>query len=394
MLVAAFAPCAAFAAGDSTVYAVHGIQVDATAENAAAARDKAIAQGARKGLEQLMKNLTLSEDAKSLPVVTDKMAAPLVLDFDVESERGSSVRYIASLGFRYKPDGVRALLASAKSSYVANRAPLVLVVPVYRSATGDMLWQPDNLWRNAWKDAAAKAGLVPVVAPTGSAEDVQGFTTGDLMNGAKLSDLAARYKADNAVIVIASAASPTGDPALGLNIILTGGGGPDATLKSPGASTPALTLDQGVVATLADLDAIWRQHVLKGTTGAIAFTGGSSPQSTDAAGAEPEKPSGNVYALRAVLTAPGQWASLRTRLTQMNGISHVDLKSLTREAAIVDVNISGDEDRLAQTLSAGGMLLGAPEAVPSGDNELASMVPNTGPGAGLIYPISATDQTP
>ena len=62
-------------------------------------------------------------------------------DFDVESERASGTRYIAKLGFRFRPEGVRAMLAGSGARFVSAHAPLTLVIPVYRAATGDLLWQ-------------------------------------------------------------------------------------------------------------------------------------------------------------------------------------------------------------------------------------------------------------
>ena len=378
-------PAGAIARSDSGMYAVHGIDVDASADNATAARDKAIAQGAKKGLEQLLKDLTAGDDTRILPTVTEKSAGALVQDFDVESERASGTRYIARLGFRFRADGVRALLASGGSHYVASRAGLTLVVPVYRAATGDLLWQPENLWRAAWKDAAARATLVPVVVPDGSADDAQAFTAADLADHDKLAALAQRYKADNAVVVVAMAAAQTGDPAQGLQISLVGGGGPQQDIHSPGGSTPAEALGNGVTATLAALDQAWKQHVLKGTSGPIAFK--SAPAA--AGGSDTAAAGGNQYALRAALSGPGDWSALRARLGQIGGIQHVVLRSLSRDEAIVVVSVAGDDAQMAQILAGGGLAVGPPEAIPAGDGELATMVPSTGPGAGYIYPLSA-----
>ncbi len=378
-------PTASWAKVDSNLYEVHGIDVDATADNASAARDKAIAQGAQKGLEQLLKNLTGNDDSRILPPVTEKSAGALVQDFSVESERASGTRYIARLGFRFKGDGVRALLASGGAHYVGTRAGLTLVVPVYRSAAGDLLWQAENPWRAAWKNGVAQATLVPVVVPDGSADDAQAFTAADLQDADKLAALAQRYKADNAVIVIATAVSPTGDPGQGLQIDLAGGGGTPEDLHSPGGATPAEALANGVGATLSALDQAWKQHVLKGAPGPIAFKSAPLPATGDAATAPV---TGNQYALRAVLTGPADWSIIRTKLSQIDGIQRVMLRSLSRDEAIVVVSIPGDDQQLAQILAAGGVALGQPEAVPAGDSELATMVPSTGPGAGFIYPIS------
>jgi hypothetical protein len=377
-------PGTGWAKSDSNLYEVHGIDVDATADNASAARDKAIAEGAQKGLEQLLKDLTAGDDSRILPTVTEKSAGALVQDFSVESERASGTRYIARLSFRFKADGVRALLASGGAHYVDAKAGLTLVVPVYRSASGDLVWQPDNPWRAAWKNTPTQSTLVPVIVPDGSADDAQTFAAADLQNQDKLAALAQHYKADNAVVVIATATSPTGDPQQGLQITLTNGGGTPEDFHSAGGATPAEALANGVTATLGTLDQAWKQHVLKGTPGPIAFKTAPLPSGGDASTAVV---SGNQFALKATLTGPADWSTIRTKLSQIDGIQRVILRSLSLDSAIVVVSVAGDDQQLAQLLASKGLGLGQPEAVPVGDGELATIVPASGPGAGYIYPI-------
>jgi hypothetical protein len=372
------------------MYAVHGIDVDATAGNASDAREKAIAQGARKGLEQLLRDLTLPENAKSLPAVSEKSASALVIDFEVESERASATRYIAKLSFRYRPEGVRALLAGVGGHYVGAQAPLVLIVPVYRAAGGDLLWQPENPWRTAWKNGAANAALVPVVVPEGSPDDAASLDVSDLQDQAKLTALAERYKAENALVVVATATSPTGEPGAGLDLVLSGTGTGSQTIHSDGAASPADALNKGVAATLAALDSMWKQHVLKGTPGVVGFKASQTPQ-VDAGDMTTHAVGGSQYAVRAELHGPGDFAALRTKLSQTDGILRVQLKSLTRDEAVLVLNVVGSDDQLSQTLSKAGLSVGTPEAVPVGDSELATMVPASGPGAGLIYPITSTE---
>ena len=387
--------CESARARDNSAFAVHDIAVDATAGNASDARQQAVTQGARKGLEALLRSLVSPEDAKGLPKITDKMAAPLVQDFEVESgERTSATRYIARLGFRFKPAGVRALLASSNVHYVATRAPTVLVLPVYRAATGDLLWQPANPWRAAWKDASTRAGLVPIVVPEGSEADIRDLTLADLQNADKMAAIAARYKAEPAVVIVATAISSTGQPGEGLRLTFTDGGGPDESLTSPGAASAAAALSSGVATSLQHLDDLWKQHALKGTNGAVAFKGGGRDAPADGTDAAEEPAAGNHYAVRAQFTGPGDWADLRGKLGKLTGISHVELKSLTRDRAVLVLTVPGDEDALAHILGAAGLSLGAAEAVTADDPDLSASVPSDGPGAGLIYPLASNGAVP
>jgi hypothetical protein len=382
----------AASAKEGSLYAVHGIAVDITADNDAAAREKAIAEGARKGLEQLLKNLTLPEDAKSLPPITDKIAGPLVQDFEVESERTSSVRYIAALGFRSRPDGVRALLQNIHA--VSTRAPGVLVIPVYRAAGGDLLWQPNNSWRLAWKEAAAQAGMVPVIVPEASAQDAQEFTAADLGDRDKLLALAARYKAGSAVVAVAVASSATGDPQAGMQVALTDGGGADDSFHAPGGATPAEALNHAVLSTLDELDALWKKQVLQGAPGAIAFKSPAGAQaSDDIAGPTAATGPTNDFAVEVALAGPADWSNLRTKLTQLGGIARIDLKSLSRDRAVLVLATTGTEDQLRQVMKDGGLTLGPPVATAATDSDVGTYLPVSGPGAGMLYTVTPTGST-
>ena len=372
------------AAGDNSMYTVHGVAVDVTAENAAAARERAVAIGARNGLEQLLKNLTADDQAKSLPPVTEKLAMPLIQDFEVENERGSGVRYVATLTFRFRPDGVRALLHQQGGKTVDSRAPLMLVIPVYRAATGDMLWEDGNPWRSAWKGAAQQAALVPVVVPEGSAEDRQIFGAGDLGNPEKLQALAQKYKASGGVLVIAQAVAANGDPAQGMTIALSQGGTANS-FNSDGAADVGQTLNNAVRAILDHLDGLWRRQVLQGPNGAVVF------KPVPGATSDSAPVTGNPYTVEIALRSVGDWAALRTRLSQVTGI-RTELKSMSRARAVVALTFTGSEDQLRQALQAGGINLGTPTAVPA-DDDLSMYIPATGPGAGLLYTVT-TGESP
>ena len=367
------------------MYAVHGVAVDVTADNAAEAREKALAAGAKSGLEQLLRNLTSPDDAETLPAVTEKMALPLVQDFEVESERGTGVRYVATLTFRFRAEGVRALLQQSGSKVIGSRAPLMLVIPIYRAAAGDLLWEANNPWRTAWKDAGQKAALVPVVVPEGGADDQQLLTPADFGNADKLQALAQRYKASGAVLAIARTVAPDGDPAQGMTITLSQGGAEDS-FHSDGAPVVAQTLSSAVYATLDHLDGLWKRQVLQGPQGAVVFKAATPAASAEAGPAS----GGNAYAVDVSLNGAGDWANIRAKTAQLPAV-RIELKSMTRARAVLLLYFTGTEDQLRQALQSAGLTLGQPAAVPVDDADLAGIVPATGPGAGLIYSLTLGD---
>ncbi len=94
-------------------YTVSGIPVDVTAADASTARDQAIVDGQRAALQKLVENMMGSEKAKQVPLPSDDEISAMVQDFEVETERVSSVRYVASLTYRFQSDPVDRLVGRA-----------------------------------------------------------------------------------------------------------------------------------------------------------------------------------------------------------------------------------------------------------------------------------------
>ena len=82
-------------------YVVSGVPVDVTAADAATARDQAIVEGQRKAFSMLMEQLVGAETAATIQTPTDSQLSGMVQDFEVESERLSSVRYIGVMTYRF-----------------------------------------------------------------------------------------------------------------------------------------------------------------------------------------------------------------------------------------------------------------------------------------------------
>ena len=108
--------CGAFAAAPQAragTYTVSGIPVDVTAADASTARDQAIVDGQRAALQKLVENMMGSEKAKQIPMPSDDDISAMVQDFEVETERVSSVRYVGSLTYRFLSDPVDRLVGRA-----------------------------------------------------------------------------------------------------------------------------------------------------------------------------------------------------------------------------------------------------------------------------------------
>jgi len=103
--------------------------VDVTAADAATARDQAIVQGQRKAFGMLMEQLVGADKAATIQTPSDAALGNMVQDFEVESERLSSVRYIGVMTFRFDADSVNALIGRPADSSVDVNAGTIPTGP-------------------------------------------------------------------------------------------------------------------------------------------------------------------------------------------------------------------------------------------------------------------------
>lgn len=172
----AFVPGAA-SAQSANVYAVAGVHVDETAENAAAAQQAAFAAAQRQGYERLVRRLTLPEELAArggaIPQLDATAIERLVLSVDVEDQRRSATRYIGRLTVRFDPAGVRSLLAQNNLRVVDTRTAPVLAAPV---TVIDTPPETAALWREVWAQGGFGDELVPLAT---APETLQGVPAWD-----------------------------------------------------------------------------------------------------------------------------------------------------------------------------------------------------------------------
>jgi hypothetical protein len=317
-------------AAGSDVFTVAGVPVDATAANAVAAREAARLDGERRAIRILLERLTLPSDQGRLPRVGDQALPNLVRDFEVAGERSSGVRYLAQYTFRFRPDGVRALLRNAGVPFTETQSKPVVVLPVLRGAAA-ALWDDPNPWRDAWASRKTPDGLVPLAVPLGDVEDVAAIDADRAIaaDPASLAAIAARYNAGDALVAIASP-QPTGELEVSLRRVAPGGASvaiPSPAFKpNPGESQEAL-MQRAVTASAASVAEAWKRDTMLDT----------SRQGTLTA----QVP---VSDLR-------DWIAVRSSLSGIPAVVGADLVSLARDGASVTLRYLGDPDRLRLALA-------------------------------------------
>ncbi len=187
------------------VFEIRDVKVDVTADTAAKAREEALARGESEALNRMLRRLTLSEDHAKLPKFNHKKTTEFVSDFSVSDEKTSSVRYLARLHYRFKPNAIRGLLRDSGFQFAETPSKPILVLPVFQPAGGLVLWEAPNPWRDAWSRRGTIDGLVTFALPLGDLADISTLNVNQAVRGevAALGKLAARYRAGDTIVVYA-----------------------------------------------------------------------------------------------------------------------------------------------------------------------------------------------
>ncbi|MGH6946652.1 MAG: DUF2066 domain-containing protein [Kiloniellales bacterium] len=363
------------------VFTVAGIEVDHTAETATAAREAALAEGHSLAFQKLMHRLLPRESWDRAPQLGPDQVANYLSDFAVASERSSSVRYLASLTFRFEPDSIRNLLRQYGLSYAEARSQPLVVVPLLGEGSTALLWTEDNAWRAAWAARREPGELVPLILPFGDLADIATLDVDAALAGdeAALASLAQRYQAAGALV---AKATIEGDPAAGNAQVriasqrFLGRPGPtavDGLTQQPEETLEAL-LARATDVVAASLAEEWKHANL------LSF------------GSE------NSLVARVELNGLDSWVEIQRRLQSLPNVVRSDPLELSRRRALISIVYLGSQQQLAQTLSrrdlvllpdveSGWLLALAGTSVPAqeraapGNMTPESMAPETAPPA-------------
>jgi len=330
VVVWAGVPGLAYAQDDP--FTVRNVEVDVTAETATAARERAIGEAQRLAFERLVAKLSTQGTRRTVPTPDANGLDELVRDFEVDSEKVSAVRYLATFTVRFKPNAIRALLRDSQVTFAETASKPLLVLPLYRAEGALILWDDPNPWREAWANLGPTEGFVPLTVPNGDIADVQDIGPDQALarDPDRYRAIASRYRAAGVLLAFATLRMDvrSNKPMLDVTATRIDPALPEQTLVftfGDESSTDAL-LAKAVKAVRAGVENSWkRDNVLR-------F---DKPQS---------------LTVTVPIAALADWVEVRKRLAAVAALSQTEIVSLSRTAVVLSLTFPGDQEQLAAAL--------------------------------------------
>lgn len=323
----------------SNSFVISDLPIEATAGDAAQARERAIAQGNETALRRLMERLTRRSDWPSLP---KGQAGGLVETFELKKEQVTATKYAAAMTVRFRAAQVQDLLRRSNIGFVdaATVKPLLLL-PVYEWAGTKTLWEDSNPWRAAWGRRKGDT-LVPLLIPQGDLSDKAALDANQAASGdaARITAIGRRYNLPAVIVARANhfVDSSTGRAAIELTLGRFGDGAappaaPMRVLGTPNEPVEQFT-DRAVAQAASLIDEDYKAN---------AIVSGTQQEET--------------LQVRVPVTGLVEAVKLRRDLTGLPVIRREEMISLGRTEMQLRLAYVGGLERLRATLAQANMSL-------------------------------------
>ncbi|MBT6283940.1 MAG: DUF2066 domain-containing protein, partial [Rhodospirillaceae bacterium] len=276
-----------------------------------------------------------------LPPLSPAEVTPLVLSFEIESEKRSSVRYLGTLKFRFRRSDVREFLQKSGVGFAETRSKPVLLLPVYDFAGAKLLWDDPNPWFLAWNAVPPSDGLVPVRLPSGDLADVRDISAEQAAAGNtdQLALIAERYGASAVLVAEASVTADTGSGTRGLTVATRYFGGTSdgrtavRSFSYVEGETDDVVIGRAAMQVALQIEEDWKQENL------IQFNNQSS------------------LIAEVALADLRQWVELRRKLQGIAFLQNWQLVAMSRRSASVRLTYYGDAEQLRIALAQRDLVL-------------------------------------
>ncbi|MDA8005659.1 MAG: DUF2066 domain-containing protein [Alphaproteobacteria bacterium] len=330
---------------------ISDLALEASAANAALAREIVFNQVGRAALEQLWTRL-LPPNAQP-PYIPSDTIANWISEISLQHERYSPTKYAATFQVTFQPEPVRHFFDENRLSYAEALAQPVLVLPLFtlNSRNPVLFDTSDNPWLRWWQGNAPQNGLIPFIIPAGDLGDIARIQPEDALVGdsAAILSIARRYQTRGVIVAhMDSLQSDTQGRRLLLDIVhYRLGGEPSRDFQviypDPDDIDLSLAFARAAETLIGPLQDEWKRRNLI------------------TAGARNEV----LASLR--LNGPRDWGRLRRGLGAVSGRIEVQIVGFSGRDAWVRFRSSADSEGLAGALVVGGLILEPDGAASGGD---------------------------
>jgi hypothetical protein len=344
-LALALVAAAGAARASDKVYTVANYPVEAAAENAVAAKRKALADGQQAAFRSLLRRLMPVTAYSKAKLFANIQAGDLIDSFRVRSERNSPTEYIATYDFTFRAKAIRDLLRGQGIAFTDEQAPVTVVIPVWQGGTA----KDQAGWTANWRSLDLEYSLAPVKLETlrkDIAPDlVAAVAAGDI--GARRT-LAAQYKAERLLVALASTDASTGK--LAVTLAGTDAVGPFVLARQyrVDPADPGYTRELAAVVSLRIVEGRWKAAH---TRGLGIGSGGDTPTA-------PLSGRGATDLLIVVeFRGMAEWQEISRKLSATPGVEELDVAGLSGRGARVTLRFADGVEVLAADLADQGLSL-------------------------------------
>jgi hypothetical protein len=323
-------------ARESTLYTVSNVEVDVTAKDASTAKLKAISEAQVKAFRVLAERLGGPEAVTAVEYLDAADIGRMMSSLSIQSEKSGPGRYIGKLSVAFLPDKVRQAFAQFGVSYSEERAPRIVILPVWNGPEGPVAWE-DNAWRKAWLSLNTENDLVPVMVPLGDLDDSEIITAEQALRGdaVRLESLKLRYEAEAVLVAIAE---PQGETAI--RAVMSG--------ASPLGTVAFDKVFDGAEGGLDAAAAMAAQRFVALLNEKWKVASAGTPQQ-----AAPIQ----TVAVTVPFRSLGQWNAIRAQLLSVQGVAQIDVTTIASGGARIRLGFTSDFGELKQSLAVVGMKL-------------------------------------
>lgn len=325
-------------AAEIPLYTITGVEVDERAETAAEAKKQAITQANVKAFAIFAQRVGGDALAGRLSDIPSKRIDAMLDSLSIEEERTGPQRYIGKLTVRFLPGKMRKIMAELGVGYSEKLARRTVIVPVWRTPEGVVLWE-DNPWRTAWLSLRAENSLVPLIVPLGDLADTDTLTPelAAARDEASLEAIRLRYEAD---AILVAEASAVGDDTVQATMVGTSAVGTLEFDKAYVAENGGGVAEAAGIAALRFHQVMLLRWKKKNETGPVTQ---SLPVAT--------------LPIAVAFYSTEEWSALRARILSTPGVSGVDISTISQGGAIVQLSYVTGFEQLRQSLWSAGLAL-------------------------------------